>query len=204
MLTLQQTAGNAAIARALRGSTQKPTLLRMMGDAEDEPASEETSEEAPVHAMPVVTKSVTRYTEGRLFGHRFTLTVQMNDPDELRWWERTDKPYLHHMEADTWTDMYTDDSDVFTQWEPSPGRKTMTFVDPPAMHLAPNAARDLEFWIHFEGYNRETETKSGVVVRAIQILRTDAESKISRHEFYWHSFQISDTESLKDPPGAYD
>ena len=79
----------------------------------------------------------------------------------------------------------------------------MTFVDPPSIRKQANNARALEFHLHFVGKNHQTRATSGIVVKAVQMLKANADGQpdtlADGWDFYWLGVQTSATEPLTDP-----
>lgn len=144
--------------------------------------------------MPVSIEllEATNYEEDGQFGHRIQLQVVVpgRDGARLDWLERTDRPYVDGMPADTWVNMLrlAPESRVFEPWQDSEGetgQATLVFDDPPSIHRAPNAARTLDFWIVvLDGEDGEGEgCESWGVWQARQTLRCDADGQIVEQLF---------------------
>lgn len=102
------------------------------------------------------------YGDNTHFGHDFTvrLTFDGHDVDtcNLRWYERTDKPYViqERWNDGEWIDLIAElgeGSNVFTNWfNREEGAETIDLSDPPGINYATEGAtnsRTLEFYIVF-------------------------------------------------------
>lgn len=127
--------------------------------------------------------NVAKYDEGtdKNFGHRFDFSVWMK-ADSIKWWEKTEKPYVDTMEPNAWTDMYAaykSTSAVFAGAKNiGPKYQAYTFNDPPGILREPNNKRLLEFKLEFE----DNAAQKGLIT-AKQELATDAEGEIAKQEF---------------------
>jgi hypothetical protein len=128
-----------------------------------------------VHKVFLDPQSVKETKDEKFIGHSFDLVIQVEAPDEcqLRWWERTDVPYIQRevnykegfvvkegMIPEVWANMTNicPDSAIFKPWndEQKKGSKdftTITLTDIPAIQIPENGykSRRLDFRLIVEG-----------------------------------------------------
>ncbi|MZI92908.1 hypothetical protein F9817_06825 [Vibrio sp. CAIM 722] len=157
-------------------------------------------EQLKVEEKPFIfKKNIRPYVDENQFGHVFTIELGILAPEELLWLEKTDKPYLSSMQADSWNNMANigAGSNVFSDWENVVGEveyKTVKFVDPPSIKKTPNNYRKLEFYIHVLG----NERKDMITLTAIQELQTDGDGEISKSSFSFLDEKVYKSGSSED------
>lgn len=146
-----------------------------------------------IHRVFLDPNSVKKTNDGAFLGHEFTLVVQVDKPAEcqLRWWERTDVPYIERkvnyleryveqegMIPNVWANMTNicPESEIFRPWldaQKNHGKEdsvTVRIVDIPAIKI-PNGGkryRSLDFRLIVEGSDGTERA-----VEARQVLNVD-------------------------------
>jgi hypothetical protein len=139
-------------------------------------------------------KNVSAYRSGKLYGHRFDVSVSLGyfaaasgktgQDAQLFWFEKTDRvPAWQGLNANTWNDMFGlfPASPTFDGWtknrtKPCPGNETATIHDPPAASVD-LPARTLEFDIYVRGLQVSHNA------RAKQVLEPDGTGGVKTQTF---------------------
>lgn len=113
-------------------------------------------------SIEVVNNEFADYVEENHFGHRFTVRLTFGDQEvdecNLRWYERTNHPYVlpEQWQPGEWMDLVAEiggGSDVFAPWVNREGNEaTIDLTDPPGINFAGEDevnSRTLEFYIVF-------------------------------------------------------
>ncbi len=144
-------------------------------------------------------KNIRPYEDKEQFGHTFSIELGIEDPEQLLWLEKTNKPYLESMQRDTWNNMagLAHDSNVFSDWNSivgTPGYQIIQFVDPPSIMKTPNNHRILEFYIHIIG----NDNNDMITLTARQELQTDGDGEISKSSFSFLDEKVYKSGSSED------
>jgi hypothetical protein len=140
-------------------------------------------------------KNVTKYTDGKLYGHNFDFVVDLtyaklggtatkSEDCTFEWWEKTSRPpaWQTVIKKDTWNDMYAlyPTSSTFSGWtsrtKPCPGTETATVHDIPGASVD-LPARTLAFNLVVKG-GGTTKSATGT-----QILEPDGKGGIKTQSF---------------------
>jgi hypothetical protein len=129
-----------------------------------------------VNNMYIDLHSIHPIREGAFVGHTFDLVIELVDAAncQLRWYEKTDEPYVDSMMRQIWNNMTIigEASPVFAPWfeaveSANQGAQTIRLTDPPAIIVPASGERDrwLDFRIIVEG-----DDGSERVVQARQVI----------------------------------
>jgi hypothetical protein len=110
--------------------------------------------------IKIIDNEFTQYEEDNHFGHKFTVRLISGDDNfsecNLRWYERTNKPYLPNQIEGEWIELVSEigeNSEVFTNWVyREDNMNSIDLIDPPGINYGAGDeinSRTLEFFIIF-------------------------------------------------------
>jgi len=105
--------------------------------------------------IEVINNEFKNYNEDNRFGHKFTIRLTSDGYDftdcNLRWYERTNKPYIDNQTEGEWielVDAIGERSNVFVNWFNRNDTNTIDLIDPPGINCCTEGesnSRILEF-----------------------------------------------------------
>lgn len=116
--------------------------------------------------IEVINNEFINYNKDNHFGHKFTIRLTSGEYDftdcNLRWYERTNKPYIDNQTEGEWIDLVDaigEGSDVFVNWFNRDNTlNTIDLIDPPGINCCNEGktnSRILEFYIVFSNEDGE-------------------------------------------------